>query len=229
MSGQEEIGAHDPMAWDGYVELLRRAGYDTSGYFAQWKQVPPKLLLDYLGVTTLVAPAGVRIAGLDVAYSGNDLTVYRNAGALPRAFVASRVVASSDPLAAFTRSQDPRAVAIPAGNSDVVVSPARVRIEQYDGNGETVRVECERATFIATSEVGLRGWRLERDGARWPLVRVNGIFLGWWVPPGGGLFALRYRPPGIEAGATLALLGLAALAAMLTGDRVSGASRRGAG
>jgi len=218
MVGVEEIGAHDPMAWDGYVELLRRAGYDTGDYFAQWKQVPPKLLLDYLGVTTLVAPAGIRIAGLDVAYAGRDLTVYRNAGALPRAFAASRVVATPDPLASFTRSRDPRAVSVAASNGDVPVAPARVRIESYDGNGEVIRVECERGTFIATSEVALRGWRLERDAAKWPLVRVNGIFLGWRVPPGGGVFTLRYRPPGIEAGLALTLLGLVALVAMLGRD-----------
>ncbi|MGK2858584.1 MAG: YfhO family protein, partial [Thermoanaerobaculia bacterium] len=123
MIGVEEIGAHDPMAWEPYIALLRRAGYDTTGYFAQWRQLPPKLLLDYLGVTTLVAPPGIRIAGLDIAYSGADLTIYRNRGAQPRAFVPTAVVESSDPLESFTRSADARAVAIEEGEGGARVSP----------------------------------------------------------------------------------------------------------
>lgn len=214
----EEIGVHDPMAWNPYVDLLRRAGYDTSEYFARWRQVPPKLLLDYLGVTALVAPAGIRIAGLDVAYAGRDLTVYRNNSAMMRVFVPSSVVAARDPLMAFTRSAGASAVAIASGHA-ARLSPARLRIERYDGNGEVVHVECESETFVATSEVAIPGWRLDRDGDRWPLVRVNGVFLGWRVPPAGGRFTLRYRPPGIEAGAVLAMVGLLGLAALLVSDR----------
>ncbi len=182
----EEIGVRDPMAWNPYIDLLRRAGYDTSEYIAQWRQVPPKILLDYLGVTMLAAPPWIRIAGLDLAYAGNDLTVYRNHGAMMRAFVPSSIVTAQDPLTAFTRSASASAVAISSG-ATARVSPARLRIERYDANGEIVRVECASETFVATSEVAIPGWRLDRDGERMAARPSERRFSrlasasGWWA------------------------------------------------
>ncbi|MGK2859112.1 MAG: YfhO family protein, partial [Thermoanaerobaculia bacterium] len=93
--------------------------------------------------------------------------------------------------------------------------PARVSIASYGSNDEVIRVESAAESFIATNEPALAGWRLERDGEAWPLLRVNGIFLGWRVPAGGGTFTLRYRPPGVAAGVALSLIGLLGLVTLL--------------
>jgi hypothetical protein len=155
-----------------------------------------------------------------------DLTVFRNRGALPRMFVPTAVVESADPLASFTRTTDARVVAIDSGPGAARVFPARVSIVSYDSNGEGIRVESAAESFIATSEPALAGWRLERDGERWPLVIVNGIFLGWHVPAGGGTFTLRYRPRGLMAGSALALIGFVGLVTLLA--RHSGRPRASA-
>src|SRR5438105_7303771 len=52
--GLDDIRAHDPMANGRYLGMLRvAAGYDTSDYFAQWRNFKSRLL-DYLNVCYVV-------------------------------------------------------------------------------------------------------------------------------------------------------------------------------
>jgi Bacterial membrane protein YfhO len=87
--GLDDIGRHDPMAWEPYLRVLESAGYDRRGYFAVFHQVPPRAFLNFLGVRYVVVPPDV--AGtppLPVVYRGGDAIVLANPGALPRFFVA---------------------------------------------------------------------------------------------------------------------------------------------
>jgi hypothetical protein len=55
----EDIGFHNPMTFEPYASLLARAGYDRSTYLNVFPRVPPRPLLDFLGVRQAVAPPGV--------------------------------------------------------------------------------------------------------------------------------------------------------------------------
>jgi hypothetical protein len=87
--GLDDVGRHDPMAWEPYLRVLESAGYDRHGYFAVFHTVPPRAFLDFLGVRYVVVPPDVGgTMPLPVVYRGRDAIVLANPGALPRFFVA---------------------------------------------------------------------------------------------------------------------------------------------
>lgn len=59
MLRREDIGFHDPMAFEPYGEVLARAGYDRQTYFNFFRGMPPRDLLDFLGVRSVVTPNSV--------------------------------------------------------------------------------------------------------------------------------------------------------------------------
>jgi hypothetical protein len=69
-----------------------------------------------------------------------------------------------------------------------------------------------RAGLLVVAETWERGWSAESGGDAVEVLPVNGALLGVRLGPGEGRLRLRYRPPGIAAGAALSFAGLAALA-----------------
>jgi hypothetical protein len=70
--------------------------------------------------------------------------------------------------------------------------------------------------LLIVAETWERGWRAWVDGQPRPVEVVGGLLLGLRVGPGAGQAELRYRPPGLAAGAALSLLALLSLVAALT-------------
>ena len=68
----------------------------------------------------------------------------------------------------------------------------------------------EERRLLASSLYQDGGWHLLADGQRQETLRVNGPFVGAWLPPGEAQVDLLYRPPGFLTGCLLAALGLAA-------------------
>jgi hypothetical protein len=81
---------------------------------------------------------------------------------------------------------------------------------RYRPNGATIRLTGP--VEVATTELALPGWRLERDGKPWPK-HDSQLFLSWSAPPGTSTFRLRYVPAGLHAGLLLAALGAIACGA----------------
>ncbi|HEV2719331.1 MAG TPA: YfhO family protein [Thermoanaerobaculia bacterium] len=84
MYGLDDIGRHDPTAWEPYMRALESAGYDRRGYFAVFHQLPPRAFLDFIGVRYAILPPDV--AGtppLPVVYRGPDAIVLANPTARP--------------------------------------------------------------------------------------------------------------------------------------------------
>jgi hypothetical protein len=188
--GLEDIRVHDPLAFAPYVAMLEEAGLDRSTYFEQFRAMPPRPLLDFLGVRYVIAPSGFTDTVLPVHYKGPDATVFRNDTAMPRYFIPEDV----------------------AGGA--------VSLVEYASNRSVIMVRAAQRTFIASSEVALPGWKLTRNGRRWPLQRINrGTFVGWSVPPGESRFVLRYEPPGLRAGFVAATAGAIALLLMFIASR----------
>ena len=216
--GLEDIRAHDPVAWRPYVAVLDAAGWDRSDYFGRFRSLPPRQLLDFLGVRYVITePQHPRLA-LPVVHAGPDAVVYRNDTSLPRFFVPSAVAPAADPVRAFLRNDQRGRVF--SDSLAMQPAPARIAIERYDVNGSTVRINADAPTFIASSEAALPGWSLTRNGVPWPMEQVNGPFLGWRAPAGESRFALSYRPPWLAASAAGTLAGLLLLTAMLLRGRL---------
>ncbi|MCM2316176.1 MAG: hypothetical protein NDJ92_13600, partial [Thermoanaerobaculia bacterium] len=67
MYGLEQVGVNDPMAYEPFLALLRSGGYDMRHYFNRFDRLPPRILLDYLGVSRIVLAPGARVEGLPEA------------------------------------------------------------------------------------------------------------------------------------------------------------------
>ncbi|HVT45636.1 MAG TPA: hypothetical protein VMT00_14750 [Thermoanaerobaculia bacterium] len=225
--GLEDIRPHDPLSYEPYLAMLERGGLDRSEYFARFPNIPPKVLLDYLGVRYVLTAAGEASSDLEPIHDGTDGKLFANHGALARHFIPSRLELqdTSDIAGRFLGNESARVVQV---DRIVPLSPGHIEIETYTPSVTRLRVTNEAPTFIATSEVALPGWRLEREGDPWPMQRVNGVFLGWSVPAGGGAFVLAYRPPFLEPGFALFFLGLLVMASMwVAGGRRTAPSAEG--
>ena len=84
MAGLETVSTHDPAAFEPYGRLLEQAGYDRRYYFSVWHRLPPKPLLDRLGVRYVIAPPTLLGAPLPLVYRGSDAVILENADASER-------------------------------------------------------------------------------------------------------------------------------------------------
>ena len=89
---------------------------------------------------------------------------------------------------------------------------ANLTIAAYEPNRETIVVRASAPARIATSEVALPGWRLVRNGERWPIAKLGSVFIAFEAPAGESTFELIYRPVGFEIGVVMFAIGIVLLA-----------------
>lgn len=105
-----------------------------------------------------------------------------------------------------------------------------------DGTGDmTVReigtdllidAELPQRALVATSVPDWPGWKARSDKVEISLARVNGAFVGFWLPPGRHAVRLRYLPRSFLLGATVAGATLLILGALALGTLVRARRRR---
>jgi hypothetical protein len=200
----EDIRPHDPMSFQPYIAFLDRHGLDRGTYFAQWKTLPPKPLLDFLGVGRIIGAPELQ-PPLRVVHRGSDAVVAENPGALPRFFVPNAVKWPLEPVK-LAPDADPRVVYARAA---VDAAPARIAVRRGRSSARIV-VDAPSDTFIASSEIAVPSLRLRRNGREWPVVITNEAFAGWRVPAGRSVFEIDHRPPHFGLSLGLALIGLVA-------------------
>jgi Bacterial membrane protein YfhO len=159
--------------------------------------------LDRLGVRWVVAgPAeAAPAAGWRLAYAGADARVYER----PTALAIVRWLPASSPVGSV-------AAAPAAGLAVLAQEPGRWRIAWRTG----------APRLLVVAESWERGWSAHAGGRALPVEAVAGALLGVRLGPGAGRVELRYRPPGLLAGAALslaALVVLAGIAAPVAGRR----------
>jgi len=86
-----------------------------------------------------------------------------------------------------------------------------VEVARQDPGLWEIDWRAPRSGLLVVAETWDRGWSAEVDGRPVAVLRVDGALLGARLGPGSGRLTLRYRPPGIAAGAALSLGGLALL------------------
>jgi hypothetical protein len=91
-----------------------------------------------------------------------------------------------------------------------VEGPATLRLVHYDDASSRIVVTASGEATVVSSEVALPGWRLDRNGARWPL-QSSGVLLTWRAPDGESDFRLSYEPPLFRLALLLSALGAAIL------------------
>jgi hypothetical protein len=232
--GFEDVRAHDPMANGRYFGLLRlNTGMNTADYFAKWEDADAPLL-DYLNVRWLVTDPRHDLSDRDrfaQVYQGRDGRIYENRTVLPRFFAARNVVLEFKgdrflrllaahrewattalvkvlPVTGDAMRQDllaPR----PGGAPEPVVTITDLGLTEF-----RLRVHAPRHCLIVSSEPWWPGWRVTRNGRRIEPQQVNGVFLGFTLPPGESDVHVEYVSTTFYGALAASLLTIAALTAL---------------
>jgi SAM-dependent methyltransferase len=202
--GIEDVKTTDPVQKHNYMRLLR-------GYL-RIDPASPDLVIgdlsqpfaDFLNIKYVYAPPGQTLDAprFIERYRGPDGAVYENRNALPRYFFVKKYRVEGDFERALWFSRDIRDY-----RNDAIVDhvPSRmppdalsgvgdVRIARYASRETELDIVSRGWNLLVSSDTHWRGWRAYWNGKRWPVVTVNGAFLGCFVPPGEGRLRFRFMP-----------------------------------
>jgi hypothetical protein len=158
-----------------------------------------------LGVRYIVTPLGMDLnrsaetpgARFPVVYD-NEVLVYENPGAFPRAFTVSRWEFAADPAAArertFSPEFDPRTSAVIEDASAGSGGDGTVRIAAYGPTRLRVAVEMAHSGLVVLTDTYYPGWEASIDGRPTRIYRVDGVFRGVFVDQGQHDIVMRFRP-----------------------------------
>jgi uncharacterized membrane protein YfhO len=233
MFGFQDIRAHDPMSNGRYLGTLRVVtGYDTSDYFAQWKNFDTRLL-DFLNTCYIVTSPGAELKDTEryaMLYDGRDGRIFRNNDAMPRFYVANTVVLVFNGAAYVKQIEKQKdfvdtailkqlpvendqertnlLAARPPNSPRATLSLIKASDTEYE-----LTVTAPRYTMIATSLPWWPGWRITRNDEDFAPLQANGPFLAFVARPGTTRVRVFYDPMTFKVSSALSLLTLASLAA----------------
>ena len=146
---------------------------------------------------------------------------------LPRAFLVSQVVRTSNPVAALRNPRfDPAREAVTEDLTlDEPGDAGQARLERKSPEQMRVEVQAPGRRLLVISEHFDPGWRARVDGRDAPVRRVDLCALGLEVPAGGRLVELWYLPRGLLPGAAAFTVTLALLLALSVRRYRSAAAR----
>jgi hypothetical protein len=226
--GFEDVRAHDPMANGRYFGLLRlNAGMNTADYFAKWDNEDAPLL-DYLNVRYVVTDP--RHERYRLVYQGRDGRIYENRHVLPRFFAARNVIldfkgesfvhrlmehqewASTAIVKVLPVTSDAMRHDLLAPRPRTAPEPS-VAIAALGLTDFRLRVHAPRHCLIVSSLPWWPGWRVTRGGSRIEPQPVNGVFLGFTLPPGDSDVRVSFVSTTFYLALTASLVTIAALIA----------------
>lgn len=243
MFGFEDIRVHDPMANAKYMGFLKLAAdYESWEYFAMWKNTQTPLL-DYLNVKyMLLDDPNIWFDGArwETVYSGADGRIIRNRTVLPRFYPVRNVILEFRDEVFYPRLKDHKDWAHTALLDDLKLETPQMHDDFFNPRPESsplatsrivdaknadyrVKVSAPRWSLVVSSIPWWPGWKIERNGQRVDPIRVNGLFLGFAVPPGESDVRVWYSPWTYWVGVWMAAATAATL--LVAGYRLLVASR----
>ena len=196
----------------------------------------PQPLLDYLGVRYLLL-RHLPVVGdpWQPVWEGEGGRIWRNPQALPLFFFPARVrqVPDAAAAAAFAlansdfAAEDVVALALlpampktpEARDNAGMAQRGTVALLQTGANGFILGTASPTGGTVVSSVSYVAGWRLTVDSQDTPVLRANGGFVGFSVPPGRHRLQLIYRPSAWLWGCTLWCLGAAVAATVAVSRR----------
>lgn len=217
--GLEDVRGTDPMEWNDYVRFFRVAEAKDKSIDVKRIVDPTHVAIDFLNVRYLLTVPDAGLGGKwERLYSGPDGELYENNNFIARFFVPPllRRVQKSRWERELQQSRDfhqtpliygPELPAVVVNPADATVTCRSVSPVEF-----RLRVAGSRAALVASSQPAMRWWEVRVNKRVVPAVRVNGAFLGFWVPAGVSDVTVRYRPLPYRLSVGLALLAMACLA-----------------
>ncbi|MGE0128093.1 MAG: YfhO family protein [Blastocatellales bacterium] len=159
-------------------------------------------------------------------YDHDDVQIYENPRALPRAWMVPKVesVSAEEALRRIRGESeqpfDPRELALfePLDNVKIGFpqnefdSPAEARIVSYEPNRLAVETNADKRAALVVSETNYPGWEATIDGQPTTIFNANYLLRGVIVPEGKHRVEMRYTAPAARRGAIISALTLLALA-----------------
>jgi hypothetical protein len=165
-------------------------------------------------------------------FEDDELRVYENPLALPRAAYIPRIEVMADDQALLQRlangNDDLRTVAfveqdLPSGFRGVATNQAggTVQFVRNDPEHVVLRVQAPERGFLHLADQYAAGWQATVDGQPAPIARANFLFRIVEVPAGESVVEFRYAPRSVLLGATVSTLTLLAVGGFVVWRRLA--------
>jgi hypothetical protein len=165
----------------------------------------------------------------------DGVEIYKNNGALPRAYLINRARVIPDFTTMMDAMRDPNfnpgvetlieqplKNPLPDAPSE---KPGTARINKYGSLGVTVEANANTESILVLADAYFPGWRAKLDGVETEIFPICGVFRGIRVPAGNHHVEFFYSPMSLKAGIgislTALLISIAASTAILARRRRS--------
>ena len=210
--GLYDLRGDDPVKLVSYEAVYRQFAAADPVYFqpiTRWSSP----WLDRLGLRWVVAGPreAPRAADWRLAYAGADARVYERPAALPLVrWAPAAPTASAGAGSAATGAGSPRApmAGDAARATPAAVPPAGLTVMRREPGRWEIGWHSAEPRLLVVAESWAPGWRALVDGQPRPVAATAGALLGVRLGPGAGRAELRYRPPGLLAGAWISAVSL---------------------
>ena len=168
----------------------------------------------------------LRLTGAEEAASGpsqfelvydDEVRIYENVNALPRAFVVHRVEEVADDEAALARMQeqdfDPAGFAVVEGpipasvREELANAPesdgSQVTITRYEDSRVELEARMENAGLVLLTDTNYPGWKVYVDGKRADIYPTDYLFRGVFVSEGEHKIEFVYDPASFKLGVAI--------------------------
>ena len=185
-------------------------------------------LLDVLGVRYIISSEPFELPKLKQVWEGEDVFVYENLAAAPRAYTlpVTATATVDDALAAMVEL-DPRQYVVveesdwPSDTGIVVAEPEAAAlvaavVTEYRNIQVTVDSQLQEPSWLILNDSYFPGWKAfvrplgssEDQEIEQPIIRVNGNFRGVQLEPGEWTVRFRYSPASFQLGGLASAMGV---------------------
>ena len=201
------------MAWGPYIEFFRRI--QAPGQTLDVGRVIDvnHPVVTFLNVLYLLAEPGSDFGShWRLLYRGPDGDLYRHEQPLSRFFAPQTLVGSAPPGTVDEFAKTIVVEGVPRGGTRQNGRLGGMWLREVNPQRFRMAIDAIGPLLVASSEPAAPGWVVRVNHEVVPIVRVNGAFLGFWVPAGHSRVSIEYQPSSFRIGLLLALMTLATLA-----------------
>ncbi len=183
---------------------------------AAYLRIERLILIDAQGRRHLLAHLAHR-GDHTLAYRSEDVAIYINHDALPRAFIVHKARAVLDDIETMRILRepdfDPSTEVLLAAKHVVTTqplaeSPDKVEVLDYDSCKVVIRVQAGADGYLVLTDAWYPGWHVRVDGQESSLLRANLLFRAVHVPAGVHLVEFSYTPQSFYVGLVISAISL---------------------
>jgi len=225
-----DVGAYSPLVMNDYYKFMENLGSVDDSI---WR-LEPSLdvlhknlnLLNLLNVKYIITYEEINDKRLELAYTDEQVNVYRNNESLPRAFFLSnyKVISNGQEALDFLRSKDfnPMDVVVlneePASfenRADSQHNNASVEIKDYSPNKVILNINTPSSGMLVLSDTFYPGWKAYVDREETEIMKANTVMRAVIIPKGKHLVKFVYDPVPFNNGLKLGLCTLIGIPIMI--------------